>query len=196
MRLLDERPLPTKMVSTGILMAFADVLQQYIEFGPTRDWMLIEKTTNSSRNIKFFVDGYDAKRTLRMVIFMSLAHVTYLHFYWRYLDRQVGKMNFQQLQWRGQSQVAVTVKVLVDQLVACPPYMAWMLYANAVLEGKKWPEIKLHLENNYWDFLLTAWSIWFPAHFVTYNLSFRFRQMFVDVVRIYFGTRISYYTNR
>lgn len=195
LRLLDERPLPTKMVSTGILMGFADMVQQYVEFRPTRDWTLIDDKGNS-KALKFWHDVYDPKRTFRMVLFMSIAHVTFLHFYWRYLDRIVGKMDFQQLQWRGQSQVAVTVKVLLDQTVACPPYMVWMLFANAALEGKSWQEIKVHLEKNYWDFLLTAWSIWFPAHFITYNLSFRYRQMFVDVVRIYFGTRISYYANR
>ena len=195
-RLLEERPISTKILSSVVIMTVADIAQQYMEFrGAQQSQMknLINNNNDNNYYIKkqlFWKDKYDKIRTLRMITFMAFFHVPYLHFWHLFLDARMLRYGI------THPTFAVIAKVSVDQFISAPPYILWFLFATSMLEGKTVNEAKIRINENYKLMLFNCWKLWMPAHCITFSLPFRFRSVFCDCVRVYWGTLMSYYSNR
>eukprot|EP01084_Bolivina_argentea_P126731 224320_1 len=193
-RLLEERPISTKVATNIFIMSFADVLQQYIEFRTLSNQLLNDNNntiaTRTHGKILFWKHHYDKIRTLRMCTFMALFQVPYLHFWHKFLDVRILKIGIKQ------PAAAVITKVSIDQFIATPPYIIWFLFATSCLEGLTMDKVGKRIETNWKPMMLTCWKLWIPAHCVTFSLPFKYRSLFCDCIRIYWGTLMSYYSNR
>ena len=164
-------------------MSTADTIQQYIEFKAIQ-----KKLTNNT--ISFWKEHYSIPRLLRMVAFMAFFHVPYLHFFHLFLDARILRLGIKH------PTVAVIAKVSIDQFIAAPPYMVWFLFMTSTLEGNTFDDTKKSIKHNWWPMLYNCWKIWMPGHCVTYSLPFKYRSVWCDCVRVYWGTMMSYYANR
>ena len=182
-RLLEEIPIPTKVISCTVIMSAADTIQQYIEYRAL-------KRKPGNDQLLFWKQHHDIPRLMRMITFMALFHVPYLHFFHLFLDARILRLGIKH------PTAAVIAKVSIDQLVAAPPYMAWFLLASSTLEGKSWNDTKQTIKTNWWPMLYNCWFIWVPGHCVTYSLPFKYRSVWCDFVRVFWGLRMSYFANK
>ena len=74
-RLLQEVPIPTKMITCAAIMTAADITQQFIEY----------RNEFAEKQRLFWKDHYNLKRTIRMIAFMTFFHVPYLHYFHKFL---------------------------------------------------------------------------------------------------------------
>ena len=125
-----------------------------------------------------------------MISFMACFHVPYLHYFHKFMDIRVMQMGI------THPQIAVITKVLLDQGIAAPIYAAFFLFTTTMMEGISVSDAKQRMQANWWDMLTTCWMVWGPGHCITYSLPFKYRSIWCDCVRVYWGTLMSYYANR
>ena len=149
----------------------------------------IERNKKSMNSTKFY-DYYDKFRTLRMVSFVALFMVPFLHKFHAFIDVLWLRMGIYNKIF------SVITKVSVDQLICMPPMMTLFTFYMKRMEGYSINEYISYYNNIYWDLWIESWSVWTPGHCVTYSLPFKYRTIWCDILRVYFGTRMSYHGNR
>ena len=109
----------------------------------------------------------------------------------RLLDIRVARMGIHNKNY------AVLSKVMIDQLIITPPYLAFYITVNTMLEKNRiqMSDISNKLTKNYYNLLISCYQIWPIAHLITFSLPFKYRTVFCDIVRFYWGMRMSQYGN-
>ena len=131
---LEARPLTTKLCTSGTLMATSDVIRQLLEQR--------ERTTP-------FV--WSVARTGRQTSFALFVHVPYLHVYHPWVERLAAP--------HAHRSGVTVVKVVLDQLLAAPPFMAVFLSYMSLLEGRSPEDTARRVEQQLWPLLLDSWSV-------------------------------------
>ena len=169
LRLLEQRPLRTKMCTSGAIGGISDVVRQAIERDPARP------------------TAWDAERTARQVGFAVALHAPFLHAYHPRLERFFAP-------WARLRGITV-VKTVFDQLLIAPPFLAVFLTVTTLAEGRAPADAGRRLEQQLFPLWQDSVCTWGLAHLVTFNLPVRFRVLWHDVVRLWFGTRMSLRSN-
>ncbi|GAA5796933.1 hypothetical protein HPULCUR_002311 [Helicostylum pulchrum] len=133
-RVLTKRPILVQSVSTAVLFGAGDVIAQ----------QLIEKQG---------WEQHDLKRTLRMSAFGGIFAGPALSTWYRFIDRKVTTTNRVQ---------GLVTKVVLDQFVFAPFFIAAFFTGQGLFEGKSINEIKEKLSSGYTTALIGNYKIW-PA---------------------------------
>lgn len=166
-------------------MSSADVIQQYVEYRSSRSELhLNENTPNPS-----FQQKYNYIRTLRMGLFYTTINGPFLHFWHMSLDRIVLGLGIKHYA------KSVVLKVIIDQFMMQPCYTMFFLFTLSLMEGLSFDDIYRRCRTQYFPLVFISWKFWIPMHFITFSLPFKYRALFCDVMRIYWGTVLSYYAN-
>ena len=88
------------------------------------------------------------------------------------------------------------LKVVADQTLAAPPFLAGFLFYMTLAEGRSISDGCERVEQQLWPLLRDSWTVWGIAHCVTFNLPVPIRVLWQDVVRLYFGTLMSLRSNK
>ena len=87
-------------------------------------------------------------------------------------------------------------KVVFDQTIVAPPFMAGFLSYMTLAEGRTLADVRTRVTQQLRPLILDSWTVWMPAHCVTFNLPVPVRLLWQDCVRLYFGTIMSMRSNR
>jgi len=104
--------------------------------------------------------GIDAKRLARIGAFACLLHSPVCFHFYRLLDKHVFPGDPARL-------LAVATKVLIDQTLFSPAYLALYYGAMKTLEGRRCDTVAT-LREKLWPTIKTGWLFWIPAHSVNF----------------------------
>lgn len=155
-RCVQKRPILVKSLTSAVLMGVGDSISQFIE---QRDEEEIQ--------IDFFRVG-------RMTIIGS-TFGPLLHFWYGWLDKTI--------KFTG-SKGALS-KVLLDQGLFAPSFLAFITITIGASEGKNTQELKEIMSNNYFTALKINYYIWPLANFINFNfVPPGFRVLFVSTLSV------------
>ncbi|XP_063216765.1 mpv17-like protein 2 [Bacillus rossius redtenbacheri] len=156
----------TNTVTSGILMAVGDLVQQKIE--------MHRKFEKKS--------VFDWNRTGRMFV-VGLVSGPPQHLFYKVLDRLVPQQHL----------YAVTKKVLWDQFVASPMCILIFFFGLGYLEGHNYGEITAEVKEKFLTVYLADWLVWVPAQYVNfYFLAPKFRVAYVNFITMLYNVFLSY----
>ncbi|ORY34585.1 hypothetical protein BCR39DRAFT_513490 [Naematelia encephala] len=148
----DRRPIPTLIITNGVLNSIADVIAQTSS-------ILMSKTDQRS-----FFQIYDPERTLRFAVF-GMAMGPIIGRWMRLLERQIpiragAKGNGLQLAKR----------VLADQLMMAPFGLVVFVSSMGIMEGKTTDEIGQKFSDMYFPAILANWKVWPVIQTINFKL--------------------------
>lgn len=154
----------TNTISSGVLLAFGDVIEQRLEMS----WGKATK--------------YDLRRTGRMFA-VGLSQGPLHHYWYGYLDRVLP----------SRSRRTVGLKILADQLAAAPFFAVTFFYGMGLLQGKSldgcWREFVAKFPAVY----LFDWCIWPPTQYVNFvYVPSKYRVSYVNAVTVVWDVFLSY----
>ena len=173
---LHDRPIRTKCGSSGTLMAVADVLRQRLEH---------TEAAGSGDAPSF---AWDVARTCRLTSFAVLIHAPFVHCYHPVIERLFAPV--------AHISGITIAKVVFDQTIVAPPFMAGFLSYMTLAEGRTLADVQTRVTQQLRPLILDSWTVWMPAHCITFNLPVPVRLLWQDCVRLYFGTVMSMRSNR
>ena len=163
-RLLEKYPWRTQAANTCILMGTGDFIAQ----------AAIERRTATN---------YDGPRSLRFLGVGFFIAGPGMHWWYSNLDRFV----------KGSRKMVTAKKVLWDQLLFLPFYLGAFVSLMAVLRREKLPEIREHLERDYWPMLKTSYAIWPVVQVVNFYLvPNNHRVLVINFVGLIWNTYLSW----
>ncbi|KAI8036687.1 mpv17-like protein 2 [Drosophila gunungcola] len=98
-------------------------------------------------------------RTVRMGI-SGLTVGVVCHYWYQYLDYLFPKRNFK----------VVIVKILLDQFICSPFYIAVFFLTMAVLEHNSWEELQEEIRDKALILYMAEWTVWPLAQFINFLL--------------------------
>lgn len=91
---------------------------------------------------------------------------------------------------------AVVKKVLTDQLIFSPVFIAILVTSLNLLQGLSWDEAVTKVQNSYFDILLTGYQIWPAVQVVNfYFIPIQYRVLLVQAVAVVWNTYLSWKLN-
>ncbi|XP_016979587.1 mpv17-like protein 2 [Drosophila rhopaloa] len=105
------------------------------------------------------LSGWNRIRTLRMGI-SGLTVGLVCHYWYQYLDYLFPKRNFK----------VVIVKILLDQFICSPFYIAVFFITMAILEENSWEELQQEIRDKALTLYLAEWTVWPLAQFINFLL--------------------------
>jgi len=162
---LSTHPIPTKMATSGTLMACGDVICQrlaYYEPQPFQvDWTRVARLASHS------------------IIFVGPC----LHFWYPILESRIP----------GTSWPRVVAKVFFDQSIFAPAIISsFFLWVN-MLEGKNWPNIKQKFRDDFVDTMKANYTLWPAANLITYKfIPVDLRILFISGVALVWNVFLSH----
>lgn len=166
-KLLNKYPVGSQAVQAGLLMAFGDQLaQNIVERRKVENLDFVR--TSQFACIGFFVGG-PATRT-----------------WYGILDKYIG----------SKGGTVVVKKVLCDQLLFAPTFLAILLVSIGALQGNDVDSLKLKLRNDYLEILTNNYKLWPMVQLVNFNfVPLQYQVLVVQSVALLWNTYISYRTN-
>lgn len=167
-QLLTKHPWKVQILTAGSTCGISDIISQ----------QLIER--------RGFTD-HSIKRTIKMTT-VGLIYVGPILCKWyKYLDQLVV----------GKSKVAVFKKVLLDQFVLAPCFLAGFIVVTGFLGGLSLEKIYLKLEKNYTNALMSNYTIWPAAQLLNfYFIPLKHRLAVVQIVALVWNTYLSWMANK
>ena len=168
-RLLTKYPLPTKMVTSGVLFGLGDIICQGIE-------------QNKSEKFKL-----DITRLNRFLFFGCFLGGPVLSFHYSTV-----------LQWISTktTPLAILSKVAFDQTFFATFFLSYIFLGMPLLEGKKLEEAKEGVKEKIWPTLLANWKIWPAVQFLNfYLIPVKFHLLVVNSVSVFWNAYISWMCN-
>ncbi|XP_067014588.2 protein Mpv17 [Anabrus simplex] len=164
---IHDRPLLGMSIETGVLMGTGDLIAQKL---------LSMKTDHEFQPRRFL--------TFAGIGFFFVGPCVGRWYY--FLDR-----NIRALEMNSRRKEALA-KVMADQLMFAPVFMAAVMVISGFLIGNEWEKTKETLQNNYFSLLLANYKVW-PL-FLFINFSFvplRFNLMASQLFAIMWNTYLS-----
>ncbi|KAJ9108060.1 hypothetical protein QFC20_003629 [Naganishia adeliensis] len=156
----DRRPVPTLMVTNGILNTIADAVAQ------SSQMILAQRSMPHPDTPEFQPPppGYDYARTLRFAVF-GVAMGPLIGVWMRFLERNiplVGGSRRRTLQ--------LGKRVFADQVLLAPIGLAIFVSAMGAMEGKNTEQLKEKFSDMYLPALISNWKVWPLAQAVNFSL--------------------------
>ncbi|ORX37556.1 hypothetical protein BD324DRAFT_579243 [Kockovaella imperatae] len=138
-RNFEKRPVPTLIVTNGVLNSIADAMAQS------------STILASTGSVKEVVQQYDTKRTLRFCIF-GMAMGPVIGGWMRLIERGIP------LRKVGGNGIQLAKRVLADQAIMAPIGLVLFVGSMGIMEGKNTTQ----LQEKYQDVtaLLANWKVW------------------------------------
>lgn len=153
LKLLKERPLLTKSVSSGVIAAVGDVIAQKI-------------VLRGSVPVTYRQTG--AFALLGLCYSGPLAH-----YFYSWLDQFIPK---------NVSYYAIK-RIVADRFVIAPPYLLVFFYLLGLLEGIGHAGSMHKIRTTFWNALLMNWKIWTVLQFINLNyVPIQFRVLFQSCI--------------
>ncbi|KAF1802970.1 hypothetical protein FB192DRAFT_1365801 [Mucor lusitanicus] len=163
-RVLTKRPILIQSLSTAVLFGAGDVIaQQFVE---KQGW-----------------DRHDLTRTFRMTAFGGVFAGPALSNWYRFIDRKVTTKNAFQ---------GLATKVVLDQFIFAPFFIAAFFTGQGIFEGKSLQEIKDKLSSGYTTALIGNYKIWPAVQVVNFYFTpLNYRLMVTNVVALGWNAYLS-----
>ena len=88
-------------------------------------------------------------------------------------------------------------KMLLDQTLFAPPFIAMFFIASESLAGKTRAEVKQTLQSRYTETLITNYKVWPIAQSLNFTLvPFHYRIGFVQIVALFWNSYLSWMANK
>ncbi|CAH2294922.1 peroxisomal membrane 2 [Pelobates cultripes] len=161
LRLLRERPIVTKSVTSGILSALGNLLSQSIERR--------RKRQKSSKEV-------DLVGPLRFAVYGFLFTGPLSHYFYLFLEQMIP----------SSAPLAGIRRLLLDRLIIAPAFLLLFFCVMNILEGKDLATLNQNLKNRYWLALKMNWKVWTPFQFINVNyIPVQFRVLFANLVAFF-----------
>ena len=161
---LKVHPWRTQALTTGALMGGGDVIAQ-VGISQHR-WA-----------------DYDLPRTGRFVGCGVVIFGPSMHLWYSRLDRHI----------KGSLSKTVLRKLLLDQTLFLPLYLASFLVVMAALRGDSRVDIREHLRRDYMPMLMTSYALWPIVQAASFALvPGKFRVPLINVVALFWNTYLSW----
>ncbi|KAG8302909.1 mpv17-like protein 2 isoform X1 [Homalodisca vitripennis] len=165
-KLLGKYLFLTNTISSGILMAVGDGVQQQIEF-----YRNVHKS-----------EKYDWIRTMNMAI-VGLALGSAQHFFYRYIDQILPKRTFQ----------SVCRKIFLDQIIASPCAIFIFFYGLGLLEDGNFAGAHSEMKHKFFTIYVMDWMVWPPTQYLNFAyLSAKYRVVYINFVTMLYDVFLSY----
>lgn len=158
---IENRPLVTKVITAGCLVGTANfasqILSHFYHKGipvPPMNWY----------------------QTFEFCLMGLLLHAPVTHYYYLLLD---GVFPPTPSPWT----IVTIIKLLIDQLIFAPIFLAAVFIFLDVMDGKSIKVIRHHFASDWFSTLVDNWKLWVPASF--FNLSFCppcYRVLFSNII--------------
>jgi protein Mpv17 len=85
----------------------------------------------------------------------------------------------------------------LDQLVFAPPFVATLLAAFTLTQGKGTEGVKRKLDKDWWNTLVANWKIWPAVQMITFSvLPLKLRVVFVQIVAVGWNSYLAWVAHR
>jgi Mpv17 / PMP22 family len=203
--LLDNHPVVTKMVSSGIIAASGDALCQ--SWFPTSGDVAHdveaasggqgEPGTSQVHAVHDVHEGrrlppWDWMRTGRFGILGAFLVAPTVHVWYNQLHRWTSNLPISSSPWR-----LLASRVAIDQLLFAPAFTAAWLVALRMLEQGHPKHIDLiSLRASVPDIVVANWALWVPAQLVNFAVvPLKFQVLYSNVVALAWNVYLSYTTS-
>ncbi|XP_017080829.1 mpv17-like protein 2 [Drosophila eugracilis] len=105
------------------------------------------------------IQGWNRIRTIRMGI-SGLTVGVVCHYWYQYLDYLYPHRTYKM----------VVVKILLDQFICSPFYIAVFFITMAILEDNSWEELKQEIKEKALVLYVAEWTVWPLAQFINFLL--------------------------
>lgn len=188
--MLDERPILTKSVSSGLIAAAGDLLCQYIV--TARDSRRAEAVTGvfgTGGPAAAATPGawWDAPRTGRFLLLGSALVAPVIHWWYGALAAR----------WPGTYAAGVLWRVAVDQFAFTPLYLPVWLASLWMLEGSAVDGTMLERLRTVLPSLVAAnWSYWIPVQLINFRfLPVKYQVLFSNAAALLWTSYLSFSAN-
>ncbi|XP_054276113.1 mpv17-like protein 2 isoform X1 [Macrosteles quadrilineatus] len=165
-KLLGKYLFLTNTVSSGLLMAAGDGVQQQIEF-----YKKVHKK-----------ETYDWIRTMNMTI-VGFALGPVQHFFYKYIDFILPKRTLK----------SVMKKILLDQTVASPSAICIFFYGLGLLEDGDFKEAHKEMKQKFLTIYMMDWIVWPPTQYLNFAyLPAKYRVVYVNFITMLYDVFLSY----
>uniref|UniRef100_A0A336N0E2 CSON011581 protein n=1 Tax=Culicoides sonorensis TaxID=179676 RepID=A0A336N0E2_CULSO len=164
-RIMTKHLLLFNTISSGGLMMFGDIAAQTIE-----------------QKIGEKDEGFDLKRIARMTIVGTLQGPMH-HYFYGWVDRIMPKND-------GRT---VFKKIMLDQFVASPIFIASYFYPACLMEGLTLDESHEEVQSKFFTVYKADWLIWPPCQFINfYFLPLRYRVLYINGITTLYNIFLCY----
>ncbi|WVQ84796.1 hypothetical protein IAT38_006953 [Cryptococcus sp. DSM 104549] len=145
----DRRPIPTLIVTNGVLNTVADILAQ-------TSTILLHNPTPLHPT-----PAYDPERTLRFAVF-GMAMGPLIGRWMRLLERQIPMRAAALTAGKGSqgNGLVLAKRVLADQLIMAPFGLTVFVGSMGIMEGRTTSEIGDKFSDMYFPALIANWKVW------------------------------------
>uniref|UniRef100_A0A1B6MRF2 Mpv17-like protein 2 n=1 Tax=Graphocephala atropunctata TaxID=36148 RepID=A0A1B6MRF2_9HEMI len=165
-KLLGKYLFLTNTISSGVLMAVGDGVQQQIEF---------YKKIHSSNK-------YDWTRTMNMTL-VGLVLGSAQHFFYGYIDKILPKRTVQ----------SVCQKIFLDQIIASPVAIFLFFYGLGLLENGNFEVAHKEMKQKFFTIYVMDWIVWPPTQYLNFAyLSAKYRVVYINFVTMLYDVFLSY----
>ncbi|CDW91795.1 mpv17 pmp22 family protein [Stylonychia lemnae] len=166
---LSTRPLVTKMITSGAIGAFGDLLCQTFENRTKK-----EKSYNLQRTKSFFLTG--------TFFIAPLLHLSYSIV----LPRLVPEL----------TTVGAIKKLALDQLVFAPVVVTMFYPVINFIEGKPFQQSIEDLKNKFIPTMITNYKIWPLANFINFTfIPIQYQVLWANMISLLFNACLSFIHN-
>lgn len=174
---LETNPLVTKSITGGLIAATGDTICQFGTYTPSED----KKEDGSEPD--FWKEIYRPTRSFHFFLMGAFFASPLNHFWFNFLSRH----------FAGQSWIAITRRVFLDQFLWCPFWTVSWLSIFWTMEGTNPEDIPKGLKENYVGVLKANWCLWIPAQFITMGvIPLKYQVLFVNFVELVWNTYLSF----
>ncbi|XP_013776068.1 protein Mpv17-like isoform X1 [Limulus polyphemus] len=167
LRVLDKHPWKTQTITTGILMACGDFICQTV----------VEQKT---------LKNIETRRLVRFAFLGTCFVGPTLRSWYLVLEKVCGVSG----------KTVGLQKMLLDQGLFVPVFLANFLTVNGLLQNHSWIQIKEKLKRDYFEVLKANYMLWPAAQlFNFYIVPFQHRVMVVNLVALFWNTYLAWKAN-
>lgn len=148
-QLLERRPVLTKAVTAGIIVAMGDVTGQWMDRAATA-------VAAAASGGPVPHEAYDAVRTIRFCAMGVFLQAPVTHYYYHALDEHLPPTPYP---WTW----TTLLKLVIDQSVYAPTFLLAVFLFLGIFEGASFHEIGEQLHEDYWSTMKANWKLWIPA---------------------------------
>lgn len=182
---VKRHPLTVKSVTSGVMSFTADLICQYL---------FPNGSSKQNPNESFFSRIYsnisavdfDYWRSAKFTLVGALYTGPSLHFWYDALATSI----------KGSNIMANISRLLLDQMIFAPAFIASFFMIMSALDGKSMDDIKRKLKEDLYPTVKYNFSVWVPAQFINFNfVPPHLQVLFANIVGFFWNIYLSYAAN-
>jgi peroxisomal membrane protein 2 len=161
-QLIDRKPVMTKSITAGIIVALGDVTGQWMERTATAMATAAAAASDESSDPTASSlhggdgGGYDIIRTIRFCAMGVFLQAPVTHYYYHALDVQFPPTDYP---WTW----TTLTKLIIDQSLFAPTFLLAVFLFLGFFEGESFHSIMEDISDVYWPTMTANWKLWIPA---------------------------------